>query len=130
MAKDDLYVHMREEFQDQGMTPLEIPSPQTFLHVWCTQFPQLKIPRHNTLGVCNVCSVLKKDIQSFPPRSPESQNLKGAFKAHLVQVRDERHTQIQRDQSASSHPRDSWTITTDFMQDLYQPYLCHRPKSW
>jgi hypothetical protein len=62
MAKDDLYVHMREEFQDQGMTPLEIPSPQTFLHVWCTQFPQLKIPHHNTLGVCDMSSVLKKDI--------------------------------------------------------------------
>jgi hypothetical protein len=27
---------------------------------------------------------LKKDIQSLPPRSPESENLKGAFKAHLV----------------------------------------------
>lgn len=130
MAKDDLYVHMREEFQDLGMTPLEIPSPQTFLHVWRTQFPQLKIPRHNTLGVCDVCALLKKDIRSLPSRSPESQNLKGAFKAHLVQVRDERHAQIQRDQSASSYPRDSWTITTDFMQDLFQPYLCHRPKSW
>jgi hypothetical protein len=48
-------MHMREEFQDQGMTPLEIPSPQTFLHVWCTQFPQLKIPRHNTL-VSAICA--------------------------------------------------------------------------
>jgi hypothetical protein len=33
MAKDDLYVHMREEFQDQGMTPLEILSPPIF---WVT----------------------------------------------------------------------------------------------
>jgi hypothetical protein len=56
--------------------------------------------------------------------------LQTAFKAHLVQVRNERHAQIERDQGAASFPRDSWTITTDFMQDLFQPYLSYRPKSW
>jgi hypothetical protein len=51
---------MRDEFLEAGMTPLEIPSPQTFCHVWRTDFPQLKIPRHNPLGVHNICSLLNK----------------------------------------------------------------------
>jgi hypothetical protein len=124
MAKDDLFVQMRDEFLEAGMSPLEIPSPQTFLHVWKNEFPHLKIPHHNILGVCDTCSLLKKDIRSLPARSLERQNLQAAFKAHLVQVRNK------RDQGVASFPRDSWTITTDFMQDLFQPYLCHRPKSW
>lgn len=115
---------------EEGLNPLEIPSPQTFLHVWRTQFPHLKIPRHNTLGVCGTCLQLKEDIRRLPSRSPTQQNLRAAFKEHLWQVKQERHAQIQRDQSAASFPVDSWTITTDFMQDLFQPYLCHRPKSW
>jgi hypothetical protein len=76
-----------------------------------------------------MCSLLKKDIRSLPARSLERQNLQAAFKAHLVQVRNERHTQIERNQGAASISQDSWTITTDFMQDLFQPYLCHHPKS-
>jgi hypothetical protein len=106
------------------MTPLEILSPQTFLHVWRTEFPQLKIPCHNTLGVCNMCSLLKKTFTSL-----ERQNLQTAFKAHLVQVRNERHAQIEKNQGAASFSRDSWMIATNFMQELFQPYLCHCPKS-
>jgi hypothetical protein len=98
--------------------------------MWRTEFPHLKIPRHNTLGVCDMCSLLKKDICNLLARSAERQNLQTAFKAHLVQVRNERHAQIERDQGAASFPRDSWTITTDFIQDLFQPYLFHWPKSW
>jgi hypothetical protein len=130
MAQDDLFVQMQDEFLEAGMSPLEIPSPQTFLHVWRNEFPHLKIPCHNTLGVCDTCSLLKKDIRSLLARSRERQNLQAAFKAHLVQVRNERHAQIERDQGAASFSRDSWTITTDFMQDLFQPYLYHCPKSW
>jgi hypothetical protein len=52
-------------------------------------------------------------------RSLEQQNLKGAFKAHLYQVKRERHAQIEKDQSAAAFPQDSWTITTNFMQDLF-----------
>jgi hypothetical protein len=65
MAKDDLFVQMQDEFLEAGMTSLEIPSSQTFHHVWRTDFPQLKIPCHNTLGVCDMCSLLKKDIWSL-----------------------------------------------------------------
>jgi hypothetical protein len=123
MAKDDLFVQMRDEFLEAGMTP------QTFRHIWRPDFSQLKIPHHNILGVCDTCSLLKKDIRSLPARSLERQNLQTTFKAHLVQVRKERHAQIEKDQGATSFPQDSWTITTDFMQDLFQPHLCHRPKS-
>jgi hypothetical protein len=49
----------------------------------------------------------------------EKQNLQTAFKAHLVQVRKKKHTQIERDQGAATFSQDSWTITTDFMQDLF-----------
>jgi hypothetical protein len=119
MAKDDLFVRIRDEFLEAGMTPLEIPSPQTFHHIWRTDFPQLKIPRHNTSGVCDTCSLLKKDIQSLLAQLLERQNLQTAFKAHLAQVRKEKHAQIERDQGAASFPQDSWTITTDFMQDLF-----------
>jgi hypothetical protein len=121
---------MRDEFLEARMTPLEIPSPQTFHHIWRTDFPQLKIPCHNTLGVCNTCSLLKTNIWRLLARLLEKQNLQTAFKAHLVQVRKKRYAQIERDQGATSFPQDSWTITTDFMQDLFQPYLCHCPKSW
>jgi hypothetical protein len=34
-------------------------------------------------------------------------------------MRKEKHAQIERDQGAASFPQDSWTITTDFMQDLF-----------
>jgi hypothetical protein len=98
IAKDDLFVQMQNEFVEAGMSPLEIPSPQTFLYMWRTEFPHLKMPRHNTLGVCDTCSFLKKDIRSLPARSAEWQNLQTTFKAHLVQVRNERHAQIERDQ--------------------------------
>jgi hypothetical protein len=123
MTKDDLYVHMRDEFLEAGMEVLEIPSPQTFLHVWRKDFSHLKIPRHNTLGVCDTCSDLRGRIRNLPARSAEQRNLKGALTAHLVQVKRERHAQLERDQSAAIFPNDSWTITTDFMQDLFLPFV-------
>jgi hypothetical protein len=61
----------------------------------------------------------EKRIWSLPARLLERQNLQTAFKAHLVQVRKERHAQIERDQGAASFPQDSWMMTTNFMQDLF-----------
>jgi hypothetical protein len=107
MAKDYLFVQNRDEFVVAGMSPLKIPSSQTFFYVWRTEFPHLKIPCHNILGVCDTCSFLKKDICSLPARSTEWQNLQTAFKAHLVQVRNEKHAQIERDQGAAFFPQDS-----------------------
>jgi hypothetical protein len=60
----------------------------------------------------------------------ERGNLQGTFKEHLSQVRTERHAQIERDQNSTSYFKSSWAITMDFMQDFFQPFKCHRPKSW
>jgi hypothetical protein len=86
MHKGDLYIHMRNEFWEAGMDPLDIPTPQTFLYVWQTIYPQLKIPQHNTLGVCNTCCSLKESMHSLSRYSKERGNLQGAFKKHLAQV--------------------------------------------
>jgi hypothetical protein len=86
MHKGDLYVHMRDEFWEAGVDPLDIPAPQTFLYIWRTTYPQLKIPRHNTLGVCDTCCSLKESMRSLSCHSKERGNLQGAFKEHLSQV--------------------------------------------
>jgi hypothetical protein len=83
MTRDGMFVHVREEFMDARLSPLEIPLPQTFYYMWRTNFPQLKIPYHNTLGVCKTCLDLKQEIWRLLARSLEQQNSKGAFKAHL-----------------------------------------------
>jgi hypothetical protein len=57
------------------------------------------------LGVCKTCSDLKQEIWRLQARFLEQQNLKRAFKAHLYQVKRERHTQIERDQSAATFPQ-------------------------
>jgi hypothetical protein len=86
MHKGDLYVHMRDEFQEAGMDPLDIPAPQTFLYVWQTTYLQLKILWHNTLGVCDTCCNLKESMRSLSCHSKERGNLQGTFKEHLSQV--------------------------------------------
>jgi hypothetical protein len=130
MHKGDLYIHMRDEFREAGMDPLDIPAPQTFLYIWRTTYLQLKIPRHNTLGVCDTCCSLKESMHSLSRHSKERGNIQGAFMEHLSQVRTEKHAQIKRDQNSTSYPKSSWAITTDFMQDFFQPFKYHRPKSW
>lgn len=69
-------------------------------------------------------------MKGFRRNTGEFQNLQSNFKKHLTQVREERHQQEMRDQTAAQYPTESWTITTDFMQDLFMPYLAYRPKSW
>jgi hypothetical protein len=93
-------------------------------------YPQFKIPQHNTLGVCDTCCNLKESMHSLSRHSKERENLQGAFKEHLSQVRMERHAQIEWDQNSTFYPTSSWAITTDFMQDFFQPFKCHGPKSW
>ncbi len=130
MAKSDLYANMRDEFFQEGHGYEEIPSIQTFLHVWRTKFPELKIPWHNTLGVCGTCLQLKTDIRSLSRGAPERQNLRSTLNEHMNQVREERHDQVIRDQNSTKYPLECWAITTDYMQDLYMPYLAIRPKNW
>jgi hypothetical protein len=62
MHKGDLYVHM---FWEAGVDPLDIPAPQTFLYIWQTTYLQLKIPRNNTLGICDTCCNLKESMHSL-----------------------------------------------------------------
>jgi hypothetical protein len=130
MTKDELYVHMAEELTGTGLSFLDMPSIETFRLIWKSKFPQLKIPRYNTLGTCDVCLKFKLDLGCLRKISPEYGNLNSAFKLHLVTVKNERRQQMMRDQEAADHPMDSWTITTDFMQDFFMPFLACRPKSW
>jgi hypothetical protein len=115
MHKGDLSVHMQDEFWEAGVDPLDIPAPQTFLYIWQTTYLQLKIPQHNTLGVCDTCCSLKESMHSLSCHFKERGNLQGAFKEHLSQVQMERHAQIERDQNSISYPKSSWAITTDFI---------------
>jgi hypothetical protein len=103
MHKGDLYVHMRDEFREAGVDLLDIPALQTFLYIWRMTYLQLKIPRHNTLGVCDTCCSLKESMHSLSRHFKERGNLQGAFKEHLSQVRMERHAQIERDQNSTSY---------------------------
>ena len=130
MTKDELFVHMLTELEDMGNMCADCPSIETFRYVWRNSFSHLKIPRYNTLGSCGECLKFKIDMAEFRKNSPEYKNIKTALVAHLTQVRTERRQQIIRDQDAHQYPLDSWTITTDFMQDLYLPYLATRPKNW
>jgi hypothetical protein len=68
-------------------------------------------------------------MRSLSRHFKERGNLQGAFKEHLSQVQTERHAQIEWDQNSTSYSKSSWAITTDFMQDFFQPFKCHRPKS-
>jgi hypothetical protein len=68
------------------LDPLDIPAPQTFLYIWQTTYPQLKIPRCNTLGVCNTCCSLKESMRSLSYHSKERGNSQGTFLEHLSQV--------------------------------------------
>jgi hypothetical protein len=43
----------------------EFPSFETFQGAWSQNFPQLKIPKFNTLGACNTCTQIKNHQESF-----------------------------------------------------------------
>lgn len=130
MTQDELYVFLLSELEDSGTSIADSPSIETFRYVWRHHFPHLKIPRYNTLGSCGDCLTFKIQMSELRKNSPEYKNIKEARSKHLTQVRDERRQQIIRDQDAAQYPTDSWTITTDFMQDLYLPFLAIRPKNW
>jgi hypothetical protein len=119
MHKGDLYVHMQDEFREAGMDPLDIPTPQTFFYVWQMTYLQLKIPRHNTLGVCDTCCNLKEEMCSLSRHFTKKGNLQGAFKEHLSQVQTERHPQIEKGQNSTSYLKSFWAIMIDFMQDFF-----------
>jgi hypothetical protein len=59
----------------------------------------MDLKRHSFSKALTCAPFSKK---TFPARSLERQNFQATFKAHLVQVRNERHTQIERDQGAAS----------------------------
>ena len=129
MKKKDFYIYFKDEMKDT-MDPLTIPSLDTFNSVWNKEFSNLKIPRYNTLGACDTCVFLKTKKGEFKHGTKEHSNVQAKLSKHLLQVREERVAQIARDQSARLMPNMTWTITTDFMQDLYLPWLATRPKSW
>jgi hypothetical protein len=81
MAKNDLFVQMPDEFLEAGKSPLEIPSPQTFFHVWRNEFPHLKIPYHNTLEFVTRAPFSKKKSSGMIPRKAEFTScLQSSFK--------------------------------------------------
>lgn len=108
----------------------DIPSLELFNNTWTKKFPELKIPKFNTLGACDTCTRIKNTQEAFSRRTGEWENLRKEQVAHLNQVRLERTAQMERDQTASSFPHVQWTITTDFMQDLYLPWIINKPKGW
>ena len=130
MTKIDLYEFMKEELIDEGQSKKEIPSVETFLYVWRTEYKELVIPRYNTFGACDVCLSLKMQKRKFPSGSGEHRNVSKTMNAHLELVRREREEQVLRDQKAGHSPLLQWTITTDFMVDLALPWLATKPKGW
>lgn len=108
----------------------EMPSYDTFLMVWREDFPHLKIPRHNTLGSCDTCLLLKSRLENYRKGSIEHLNIRTLLKKHLAQVCRERVEQTIWDQGAANFPHLTWTVTTDFMQDLFLPWFPTNPKSW
>lgn len=130
MARSDLYMFMKQEFLEADRDPMDIPSLETFLYVWRKQFDHLKIPRYNTLGSCDVCLKLKTAMGNYRKGTSEYRNLRGILNDHIINARLERRQQVVRDQDSANYPEISWTITTDFMQDLYMPWLAKAPKSW
>ena len=131
MHKYDLYDLFLWELKHVTDRPkAEMPSYETFLMVWRNDFPHLKIPRHNTLGSCDTCLLFKSQMGNYRQGSIEHQNIRKLLKKHLAQVRRERVEQIIRDNGATNFPHLTWTITTDFMQDLFLPWFPTNPKSW
>jgi hypothetical protein len=65
MAKDDMLVQMQDKFLEAGISPLKIPSLQTFLHVWRNEFLYLKIPRHNLWEFVTHALFSKKTFEIF-----------------------------------------------------------------
>jgi hypothetical protein len=116
-------------FHPRVLKPCKIDKPKFHDISGKTTYPQFKILQHNTLDVCDTCCSLKESMRSLSRYSKERGNLQGAFKEHLSQVRTERHAQIERDLNSTSYPKSSWVIMTDFMQDFFQPFKYHRPKS-
>ena len=131
MHKYDLYDLFVWELKDtKGQKQSELPSYETFLQVWRTDFSYLKIPRHNTLGSCDQCLLLKSQMGNYRKGSVEYQNIRQLLKKHLAQVCRERVEQTIRDQGGANFPHLTWTVTTDFMQDLFLPWFPTNPKSW
>jgi hypothetical protein len=130
MTKWDFYSIFQDEMIELGIESQEVLSAETFMLVWRREYPQLKIPRHNTLSSCDQCITLKASARSFPRGTLEHVVHTGKMKRHLQQVRDERREQTTRDQAAAFNPETTWTVTTDFMQDFLMPWLSKRPKTW
>jgi hypothetical protein len=49
----------------------EVPSWETFQEIWKSKFPELKIPKYNTLGACDKCTQIKNHQEAFQKNSPE-----------------------------------------------------------
>jgi hypothetical protein len=79
---------------------------------------------HFTTAIAKRIVYLKESMRALSRHSKERGNLQGAFKEYLSQVQTERHAQIERDQKVPGLSRQI------FMQDFFQPFKCHKPKSW
>jgi hypothetical protein len=82
----------------------EIPSFETFRDTWATKFSQLKIPKFNSLGACNICTQIKSYQEGFKKNSLEWNNLRKELVNHLSGVHEDRLAQQTRDQAATSFP--------------------------
>jgi hypothetical protein len=94
------------------------------------ELSQLKIPKFNTLGACNTCTQIKNHQESFKKNSLEWTNLHWELLQYLQQVQSERVAQQTRDNTAITFPHIQWTITTNFMQDLFLLWIINKPKGW
>jgi hypothetical protein len=66
----------------------EIPSWETFWETWKSKFPELKIPKYNTLDACDKCTQIKNHQKAFRKNSPEWNNLHKELCDHLKQMKE------------------------------------------
>lgn len=106
-TKTDYY----QEYAAETKETVKLPS---FLLIWRTEFPTLKIPRQKRLGKCKVCADLKEKLAAA--QTPEERDLlKQKRRDHLTFVRLERKYYHMNRARAKKFPDDVLCIILDGM---------------
>lgn len=125
--KSEVFMEFLNTIKDNTLEE-DTPSYRSFMRIWETSFPNLKIPKKNRLGKCDVCARLSNDKLTLTRLTLPAWQLQR--RNHIQNVYKERQENNRRIVFAQTYPALVTLIGIDRMNALRMPWQMPFPKSW
>src|SRR3954452_10802705 len=129
LSTADIHREYILEMLDKGFHQEDLPSLERFRKLKRDSFPQIKFPKHTSLGVCDDCTNFRS--QKLAAKTPlERENIRIRILQHSQHHMSERKEFKCRCAHSQNLPHQQWVILTDVADKYAIPYIHPLPKGW